>query len=165
MTKKSKILLALAVVWGLFILANSLLPGGASSDLSDAVADRLPKDFLGLGWRGLTILVRKSAHFLEYALLGGLTAAAFRGSHALLWKNVGNILFPCLAWAVADEFLQTFVPGRTGLVRDVALDFCGILAGCCVVALWGRFADRRKAQKLSREAPKRNQTKESEGSR
>ena len=144
MTKRSKVFLALAVGWGLFIFANSLLPGGASTGLSDAVAERLPGGFLGLDWHGLTVLVRKSAHFLEYALLGGLAAAVFHSSAALRWKNVGNLLFPCLAWAVADEFLQTFVEGRTGLVRDVAIDFGGVLVGCCAVALLVRLWARHK---------------------
>ena len=144
MTRTSKILCVLCLVWGMCILANSLLPGGASTQMSDTVVNRLPGGVLGLDLHALTILVRKSAHFLEYAVLGGLAAAAFWRSGQLRLPQAGNLLGPCLFWAVADEFLQTFVEGRTGLVRDVVLDFAGVLAGVLVICLLKllRRADR-----------------------
>lgn len=139
MTRSSRILCVLCLVWGLCILGNSLLPGGASTQMSDTVVDRFPEGFLGLDLHALTVLVRKSAHFLEYALLGGLAAAAFWRSGQLRPAQAGNLLGPCLLWAVADEFLQTFVEGRTGLVRDVVLDFAGVLAGVLAVCLLRRI--------------------------
>lgn len=150
MPKKSKLYAVLAVIWGLFIFGNSLQSGETSTRMSDMVVARLPEELSFLGLKALMILVRKSAHFCEYAVLSVLTGLSFLHAGALRLKNAGNILFPCLLWAVADEFLQTFVEGRTGLVRDVVIDFGGILTGCALLAA-GRQAvsevRRRKANK------------------
>lgn len=135
-TKKSSVCVILAVLWGLFIFANSLQNGETSTKLSDAVVFRLPGWLEWLDLHTLTVLVRKSAHFCEYAVLAALLCLAFYYSGALLMRNMGNLLFPCLLWAVLDEFLQTFVEGRTGLVSDVLIDFCGIVTGCLVLLAW-----------------------------
>jgi VanZ family protein len=74
-------------------------------------------------------LVRKIAHFSEYAVLFLVSTFAFRR----LWSNLsaGWIALVCLALCVAfaagDEFHQSFVPGRTPLVSDVLLDSFGAL--------------------------------------
>jgi len=69
--------------------------------------------------------VRKLAHFSEYAVLGGLYAAAIRlslngrsgrGAAAL---RTGLPLLLGLAYAAGDEWHQAFVPGRGPAVRDV----------------------------------------------
>lgn len=146
MTKRSKLLLTLTVAWGLFIFCNSLLPGEQSTGMSDAVVDHLPDLLERIDLQSLTRLVRKTAHFFEYALLGGLTAAVFWQSGWLKLRNAGNLLCPCLLWAVVDEFLQTFVEGRAGLVGDVLIDLGGILVGTLAVVLLARFLRRRKGQ-------------------
>lgn len=147
LSRQTRIFLAAAFLWGVFIFVNSLMPGETSTQMSDSVVESLPSGWLSwLDIHTITLLVRKSAHFLEYALLGLLTAGAFASEGKLVWKNTGNLLFPCLFWAVADEFLQTFVAGRTGLIRDVMLDFGGILTGCLLTAgfLWLRKKYRRR---------------------
>ncbi len=135
MTRKSKILLALAALWGIFIFCNSLQNGETSTQLSDAVVFRLPRWLDWVDVHTLTVIVRKSAHFCEYAVLSLLSSFVFHCSGKFRWSNIGNILFPCLLWAVADEFLQTFVEGRTGLVGDVVIDFAGVLTGCLAALL------------------------------
>lgn len=103
--------------------------------------------------------VRKAAHFTEYALLGLLTY-----SISVCWNHIKNqgpipstLLRPAsssrkrpilsfflgpiptflltLALAAADEIHQTFVPGRSGSLRDVLLDSTGILAGILILKL------------------------------
>ena len=44
-------------------------------------------------------------------------------------------------YAVSDEVHQTFVEGRLGTPRDVAIDLVGILVG---VLAWRRFAGERR---------------------
>ena len=85
---------------------------------------------------GLTFLVRKTAHFSEYALMGFLW---------YLWlhrKRFAPLLALGLsaAYAASDELHQAFVPGRSCELRDVLVDTsgaaCGILAAfllLCVV--------------------------------
>lgn len=74
-------------------------------------------------------MVRKLAHFCEYALLGLLMAATVRIWRGQIKSDFFMVLFFGLLVPVSDEFLQLFVAGRTGLVQDVLLDFSGFIAG------------------------------------
>lgn len=72
-------------------------------------------------------LVRKTAHFLEFAALGfflRMLAGAYglRRATRLCW--LAGALYAC-----ADELHQLFVAGRAGMWQDVLLDAGGVLAG------------------------------------
>ena len=89
----------------------------------------LPEDrFEAANW-----ILRKCTHFGIYA---GMTACAalclstFSGR--LRWK-FGLTVFISFLYAVLDEWHQTFVPGRTGSLRDVIIDTCGAALGAAVV--------------------------------
>ena len=75
----------------------------------------------GLGW---DLLLRKAAHFTEYAVLGALLARAVRELPAFAFA---------VAYAVTDELHQMFVPGRAGTLLDVAVDAAGALTGILVL--------------------------------
>ena len=74
-------------------------------------------------------IVRKTAHFMEYAAL----AFAFE-FHYWITKRKGSryvflpILFSAL-YAASDEFHQLFVPGRSGELKDVMIDTAGAVTG------------------------------------
>ena len=87
---------------------------------------------LGTGLGTWDLVLRKLAHVYEYALLGFLLARAVRR------PAVAVVL--AAAYAVTDEIHQTFVEGRHGAPRDVAIDTVGALLG---VFLWRRW--RRRA--------------------
>ena len=77
-------------------------------------------------------IVRKTAHFLIYSLLGinlcFLFNVAGDGKKPMLYSiTIG------LTYAVSDEFHQMFVPGRGAQWQDVLLDFCGVAAGGAAV--------------------------------
>jgi VanZ family protein len=80
-------------------------------------------------------IVRKTAHFIEYACLA--VALFF---HFTIWK-VGIKISVCLSilltssYAASDEVHQTFVAGRSGQVSDVLLDSCGAITGVGIVLL------------------------------
>ena len=46
-----------------------------------------------------------------------------------------TVLFIGTIWAVLDEFLQTFIPDRSGQVSDVLLDAFGVFCGFLLVQL------------------------------
>jgi VanZ family protein len=75
------------------------------------------------------LLVRKSAHFVEYAILSALWFRALRVGLPTLWQIrwalVGVVI--SLSIAVLDELHQSFVPSRGSSARDVLLDLCGAL--------------------------------------
>ena len=131
------IILVLAFIWG-----NSLLPPEASWAVSEAVKSLLLALFpLGGGAGGegtglLGFLVRKGAHFTEFALLGALLAARQRG---LQGEKALPLLGGLLA-ALTDESIQYFT-GRTSSVLDVWLDFAGAAAG---MALAGGLSRLKK---------------------
>jgi VanZ like family len=76
---------------------------------------------LGTGLGTWDLVLRKLAHFCEYAILGALLLRAL-GREALA-VAVG------VAYAATDELHQNFVAGRHAAFRDVAIDAAGVLAG------------------------------------
>ncbi len=89
-------------------------------------------------------LVRKSAHFAEYALLALLAARAFRTSArpalARRWWLASFALVASVA--LADEYHQSLVPTRTGTIYDSLLDMAGGAAALACAA--SGFARRRR---------------------
>ena len=75
----------------------------------------------------LHFLIRKAAHFTEYAVLGFLAARAFVGSsHRALrenWIIASTILV--VTYALLDEFHQSFVRARTASIFDSLIDIGG----------------------------------------
>jgi VanZ family protein len=74
-------------------------------------------------------LVRKTAHFVEYAVLGILAWRAVRFDPAFASfsprRQCRFVLLFCMLYASSDEFHQSFVPTRQPAVPDVLLDTCG----------------------------------------
>lgn len=122
------ILAALAFIWGnsLDSAVQSAVKSGRVRELLQPLLERL------VGQGGVTDhLVRKLAHFTEFAVLGALlllTAAAFR----VRLQSVVNCLFFLLLAALTDETIQIFT-GRGPQVQDVWLDFAGGAAGLLVM--------------------------------
>lgn len=83
-------------------------------------------------------LTRKLAHFSEYAVLGMLSARAFAGSAndfvQRRWFQVALLLI--VAYALLDEFHQSFVPSRTASIYDSAIDVAGGLTALLVFRVW-----------------------------
>ncbi|MBR1459579.1 MAG: VanZ family protein [Oscillospiraceae bacterium] len=76
---------------------------------------------------GLAFVVRKTAHFSEYALMGCLW---FWWLHQKRFSPLIALGASAL-FAVSDEIHQRFVPGRSCELRDVLVDSSGALAGIC----------------------------------
>lgn len=131
----------LAFIWG-----NSLLPGEVSGAFSDWVKSLLeallPGDGVDTSGGGL---LRKAAHFTEFALLGMVL------SWLLGMLNKGRL--GVLAWGAAvacvDETIQRFVPDRGPSLKDVAIDCGGVLAGMILFCLGYTYLKGKKRTKLS----------------
>ena len=135
--------LVLLVAWVCFIWGHSMVPGTASTAESDNVASVLCSALPVLGHIDsgtLTFVIRKTAHFLEYAVLGLLLGKVVDGRRMAWWISFA-ILIPA-----TDETIQLFVPGRSGMVRDVVLDFVGACAGLAICVLLGRRKGARSAE-------------------
>ena len=90
-----------------------------------------------------SILFSKEApvrYHAEVAVIGGGVAgcaaaisAARHGADTLLIEQSG--MLGGMATALLDETIQLYVPGRTSSVRDVWIDFGGVIAGLFVALL------------------------------
>lgn len=125
----------LLVAWIAFIWWHSLA-NGVSSSLESSRAVALLRPLLsGLGLSGeeqMTFAVRKTAHVCEYAVMGMLLYANGHTRGIRFSAGSGWWIAIALAVPVADEFIQSFVPGRSSQVSDVLLDFAGASAGLLV---------------------------------
>ena len=134
MTRR-RVFWVLTAVWLLLIWLQSVLPAELSRAESHGLLALL-RDWMP--W--LTdYLIRKIAHFAEYAVLGALLFGAEDVHHGLWFP-------PCfgLLAALADETIQLLSDGRSGQVSDVWLDLAGFLAGWIVIALIALLFRKRK---------------------
>lgn len=74
-------------------------------------------------------VVRKFAHFFEYFVLAILLMFFLKNYFEVNLKLVMVVCILCLLYSITDEIHQLFVPGRTGRVVDVCIDFLGISLG------------------------------------
>lgn len=98
-----------------------------------------------IDFSNLDHLVRKTAHVFNYFMLMMLLLFAWT-------KTINHVpKITIYSWLIAtlfsafDEFLQTFIPGRAGMLRDVCIDHVGIILGLFLV-LW--IARRKVAMQI-----------------
>ena len=115
-----------------------------SSDTSGAVIDAL-LGFLRPEYRTLSEaeklemiaqsqhFFRKAAHFSVNLALGYFASGAVCPRKLISGGTAGVLVF-CFLHACSDEFHQSFIPGRSGQLSDVLLDFSGALCGVLISA-------------------------------
>ena len=136
--------------WVAFIWGHSLIQGPQSSLESGMVVALVRPVFEALGVTDvniMTLIVRKGAHFSEYAVLGVLARClygALRSERASFMTNY-PVTFVIIVGMVpvVDECLQLFVPGRSGQPTDVLIDLAGLATGALLAWLAGRLRGRR----------------------
>lgn len=78
----------------------------------------------------LDFFVKKLGHITVYGILFFLTHRAFgRGNKH---RMVNTFLF-CICYAISDEYHQSYVPGRTPMVRDIGIDLIGMILSMYVL--------------------------------
>jgi VanZ family protein len=99
----------------------------------------------GLDWDRFEVwhfYIRKGGHVVGYGTLSILLFRAWRATlpamsdvkWTLRWATIA-ILGTALV-ASLDEWHQSFIPSRTGTIRDVVLDTCAGIAAQFLVFLW-----------------------------
>ena len=90
------------------------------------------------------MLLKKTGHAAAYGVLAWLYLRVLRwhlgNGRSLTVLRVASIGL-AVAYALSDEYHQTFVPGRDGNLLDVAVDG----AGACVAMLLNRWLACRRA--------------------
>lgn len=146
---RKKIFLLLAILWmGVifwFSSRNAELSAMDSTRIGRAIADMLAKGFTG--WDesakeafvlSVDHAVRKTAHFLEYMILGIFLSGVFAEYRMRPLRWMKRVWISGTLYAVTDELHQIFTPGRSCQLSDVILDSCGVAAGIllALLVLW-----------------------------
>ena len=86
--------------------------------------------------------LRKAGHVVGYGILGLLILRGLRATFNVSPRSI--LITGALAWlgtafvAALDEWHQTFIPSRTGTMRDVILDSVAGLVFLLVAQIWFR---------------------------
>lgn len=151
--KTSLVFLLFTVLSALFFLINSLMSGDDSTAESDffvrLIIDNIfhtsNPDTINL----LTVIIRKLAHFTEFALFFGFFNA-FMLCHTE-YKNRAYFfltLFLVLFAPLLDETIQYLSPGRTPQVFDIWVDAAGGLFGIIVSGVIFKLCRDKYKKKL-----------------
>lgn len=142
---KTKILLVLLILTLTFIWGHSMVPKSVSADESGR-ALKLLYPLLSLFFDPKDItnhLVRKMAHFTEYAVLGmelRILVGMYRSNGKAALFNKEMVFIPAVAYAFftsfIDETIQIF-SGRGPQIADVWLDIFGAFCGAGIISLIG----------------------------
>lgn len=127
----SIILFVITALYILFIWWHSTLSAEESTVESNNVLYFFLNFFKSIGINAelSDYIIRKSAHFCEFALLGLLCMWCSYIKTKNIVHNFMPAGFVCLATAVVDELIQINSEGRSAEVTDVALDFFGAVSG------------------------------------
>ena len=148
MKKKSCWLLVALMV--IFIFSNSAASAGTSNGMSLTVSEWVRPVLNTVGLHPetdfLNFVIRKLAHFSEYALLGCLIAVAYR-LQPWSWMKSKAALLPFFINPVLDENLQRFSAGRSCELRDMLIDSAGMAAGLFLaIVLLGIIGHQKKQE-------------------
>ena len=122
------------------VLGTSIFSIARTSAIFDPLLGRISPGLGPHGLYNLQVLIRRSAHFAEYAIL-------------FVFLNLGPLRGrPVIALAVTigcgalDETRQLFTPGRSGTVADVAIDASGATTALLLaMPYWDRLYHTRRA--------------------
>lgn len=120
-----------------FIFSNSMAVAAVSEQSSGRVLWLMQAVLRRLGHPALAErltmhIVRKLAHFCEYALEGFLLMLCMRVYSRHPLRHITVPMLGGVLTALTDETIQLFSDGRSGQVTDVWLDSAGVLAGILV---------------------------------
>lgn len=143
--KNIYILNALIVIMLIFIWGHSMVPAVQSSEESGYWATYLiPILKMFVGEKLATeYLVRKLAHFSEYAVFGFIVSLRVRQSQKLDIKLIGKAEGASFLTAFLDESIQV-LSGRGPMITDVWIDSFGAFTGIFLCSLIVFVAERRK---------------------
>lgn len=127
------------IIWMVFIFYMSSRTGNESTEQSSIISTFLTNLLEKVRQDGtqeterlnavLETVIRKAAHMVEYAilfLLSYLAMVKISKSENRIYNKLTAALISLL-YACTDEMHQLLVPGRSGKMRDVAIDMIGVI--------------------------------------
>ena len=132
----------LSFLWVIVILSFSLQDGSRSSLQSGVITTTIQSLLSNIGIdierQLLSFLIRKTAHFTEFFILGVLV----KQSSFDLVNNL-PVYLACFV-PILDEMVQSFVPGRAMAISDMIIDLTGIIFGMIIYAFIVKNFNKRQ---------------------
>ncbi len=143
-------LLLLAVMSFIFLMSCRSGPDSQllSDQFSDSFLGKILSRILPLLTEDFRGSIRKYAHVFEFFCLGVCSLLFF---HELFWvsrhrllKAISSASIWSFVYACSDEWHQTFVPERAGMISDLRFDAAGFLCGIALLgSIMGIWKKRR----------------------
>lgn len=144
-----RLYLSALIFWAIFIFIMSSFSAPSSSSQSSFFVRPLQTIVPSANPYTLTVIIRKTAHFIEYAILGLLAVVTFyayvnskksqnQPSKSFKSRSPGFspclrpiilLILACAMYSITDEFHQSFVPGRSPQPTDIMIDTIGVITG------------------------------------
>ena len=142
MQRKIYLFLVIAVMVSIFVF--SAMRGNQSSAMSGRITNwiigiiypdysAMPAEQRIGAFRLMEHIVRKGAHFTEYAVLGALVALLINTFSFRNQYLIALLLSVC--YAISDEWHQSFVAGRSPMLQDVMIDTAGAALGIVIIIM------------------------------
>ncbi len=114
-----------------FIFGMSSMNSEDSAEVSVGLLNIINEFLENIGFSGILTdhILRKTAHFGEYFILGGLYILDMMSIKGYRGANIPVPLCVGILTGAADELSQNMSYGRAPMYTDVFIDSCGILAG------------------------------------
>lgn len=134
---KDKVLIVLAIIWMGVIFMFSAQVSDESKSSSNKVTSAVVNTVISIKKENIseekrqkiiedkTFIVRKSAHFTEYFILGLILILYLQTKEKLAPKYIILAIIFCVLYATSDEIHQLFVDGRSCKIMDILIDTCG----------------------------------------
>lgn len=125
-----------------------------SSETSGVIVDRVVNTISTVNKKAkkenlkekVTFLVRKSAHFSIYTLLG-IWLMCFANTYEIsLRKKFLICILIGTSYAISDEIHQFYIGGRSCEIRDICIDSCGVLFGNAITMAVKKINTKIKKQ-------------------
>lgn len=153
-TTKRVIRWGLVILWMALIFSMSAQTGDESSGFSDKIVGIcvdifrgvFPKSEYSTVYTVTNVLVRKGAHFTEYAILAVLCYRAV-SVDLKAEKAMIIVIVICFLYAGSDELHQYFVGGRGARFSDVLIDTVGGITGTAIAYGFTKRSEKKNAKR------------------
>lgn len=142
------IIIVLAIAIDVFIIVNACLPSGPSTTESNWIVEPAKNIINSIkentinetNISSFSSFIRKFVgHFSLFLVSGILTTLSIKFIYFdKELKFYGFMIISCISGlflAILTEFIQIFVPGRSGQISDVAIDFLGYIIATLVICI------------------------------
>lgn len=131
----------------IFSASSDAMSSGNTSRIIGPIVRWLVPDIDEATLGNVVLVLRKTAHMVEYGILSMLIWRALRkpvrgDRRPWRWPQALWALSLAFLYACTDEFHQGYVPSREGSLRDVGFDTAGAALGLLTVWCWGKFRKR-----------------------